>query len=564
MTSAAATPVSFRVLLMCALLCCAAAWGWTATAQDDADSQGEGDTKEVDPTVEPVHMQDVLNNPEYGPGVEGKRPDKSKPLVTSFSLRSELHSYNNIDMRTLKETSDLDVITTDDRHTFAYSSITGDIQYLVAEKLHIGVSLAHNGLWGEDQLGQDAMNVGIFSFYELAMHYTPVQTTDFGLTISLGRQPFLIGDVARDYVLDDVLDSLVIEANMRKGGRIRLLAFDYFSANDLPSASFAGYIGGREPVLGLRGDTYTIRTGGIYENVGALVKGLMFKAYAFYADIGGGPVDETGADISYGGSLGNFSDNDWNMVAGGRAGYTYEFAMGSVGLYVDGAYSKGIDRKEAVARDVASDGLMIGGGVSGGFKQGDVFAADLTVDFYRFDGAEYDESGLLTNHGFVSFKGRQVGGLNIDRYAGWHPSAYVGAGGIEHTPQNLENIGGKQFLHAGLKFTILKDLMIQGDFWTYLDTGSTKLDPITLLTTDPPFGYSREEFAAETRLGKSLGNEINVQASYQALEQLRFYASGGAFFAGEFYEEPINRVAGTALGGTATFWGVSGGASVDF
>jgi hypothetical protein len=65
-------------------------------------------------------------------------------------------------------------------------------------------------------------------------------------------------------------------------------------------------------------------------------------------------------------------------------------------------------------------------------------------------------------------------------------------------------------------------------------------------------------------LRKALGNEFNVQASYQALEQLQFYTSGGVFLPGEFYKTEIARVAGTALGGQETFWGVSGGASVRF
>jgi hypothetical protein len=564
MTSRPTALRPFTAAIAVAALLLAAASATPARAQDDSESQSTDSGPEVDKLVSPVHMQDVLNNPEYGPGIEGKRPSADKPLNTAFTMRSEVHSYNNLDLRPLKETSDLDVITTDDRHTFAYSTIIGEVQYLVAKPLHISISLAHNGLWGEDQLGQAGMNTGVLSFYELAMHYTPVQTSALSVNVSLGRQPFSIGDAPRDYVLDDVLDALVIEVNARKAGRLRILAFDYFSANDLPSASFVGYIGGKEPVLGLRGDTYTLRTGGLYENVGTLVKGLMFKAYVFYADIGGGPVTETGADISYGGSLGNFSDNDWNMVAGGRAGYTYDFGTGTAGLYVDGAYSKGVDRKEAVARDTKADGLMIGGGIGASVSPSDSFKAELALDFYRFDGAEYDENGLVKNHGFVGFKGRQVGGLSIDRYAGWHPSAYVGSGGIERTPQNIENIGGKQFLHAGLKLTILQDLMLQGDFWMYQDTSSTKLDMQRLITLDPPFGYSREEFAAEARLGKSLGNEVNVQASYQALKELQFYASSGLFMPGDFYKIPIARVAGTSLGGQATFWGISGGAVVHF
>ena len=536
-------------------------------AQDGLSEDALEEQNEQPDEVVPVHLQDVVNNPEYGPDNQAKKPTKAQPLRLDFKLQSEIHSYNNRDLLMLNEASDQDVINTDDRHTFAYSTLLGRVQYLITDGLRVGVSVAHNGLWGEDQIGESAINVGIFSFYELAAHYTPLSTKAIELTFSLGRQPFSIGDVSRDYVLDDVLDSLVLTADFRKGGRLRLLAFDYFTSNDLPSASFASYIGGRSPVLGLRGDTFTLRTGGIYENVDAILKGLMVKAYFFYADIGGGALTETGADITYGGSLGNFSDNDWAAIGGGRAGYNVGLIPEQIALkfFAEVSYSFGIDRKEAVARDVDIAGLMAGGGLEFEYDlPSKAFGATVAADFYHFDGAEYDESGLMSSYGYVSFKGRQVGGLAIDRYSGWHPSAFLGSGGVEYSPQDLDHTGGTQFIHAALQLRALERIKLQVDYWKYLDTSSSSVNQDQLQSLNPPFGYSREEFAAQSRLGRDLGSEINVQLSWAVNDYLNLYSTGGIYLPGEFQLIPINRVAGTSLGGQEPLWGVMGGASVSW
>jgi len=400
--------------------------------------------------------------------------------------------------------------------------------------------------------------------------YKPLDLKPVAFSVDVGRQKFAIGGVPKDYILDDVLDAVVLNIDARKFGRIRVLAVDFYTGSDLPDASFVRYVSGQQPVLGLRGDSFTLRSGFVYEQEGdnALVEGLMLKAYAFYSDIGGGPIEETGADISYGGSLGNFSDNDWTAVYGVRAGYTLAFNEDAkITFYGEGAQSTGIDRKEDVARDVELDGVAYGGGLTAEVKGlGGKLGATLEADYYHFDGAEYASDGLQFNHGFVGFKGRQVGGVNMDRLSGWHPSAFVGRGGISHTPQDMERSAGTEFLHVGASVLLYDRLELSGDWWIFTDTTNTFLDPNDLNTIDPPFGYSREEFAAEERFGKALGQEINGRLDLKLTEALSTYATYGIFMPGAYYDLRIDRVAGTSLGGpTVTdFWAANAGAVVKF
>lgn len=506
-----------------------------------------------------------VGNPEFGPRIVGPDKAEDKRLTTEFSVRSEIHAYDNLDFRGLDESSDQAIIDSDDRHTFAYSNISAFLSYQVHPTVRVNLGMSHNGLWSEDQLGSEAELSGALFFSHLNTEYTPVNNDAFELTFRFGRQPFKIGGVPLDYVLDDILDCVVLEADARKAGRLRVLAFDLFTSNDNPSASFVRYVSGREVSLGLRGDTFSLRSGAVYEN-DALIDGLTFKAYGFYSRIAGGPIEESGADISYGGALGNFSDNDFVWVAGARAAYDLRFGdAGGATFYGEFAHSGGIDRKEVVARDVEISGNAFGGGVLLDFDTGDV-ALEGGVDSYYFDGAEYAGDGLRFEHGFVSFRGRRVGGLNTNRYAGWFPSAVLDRDGILFNEHEPERAGGTQFLHAGLGVVFMGKTKLRGDVWSLRDTGSTFLNFADLDNIDPPFGYSREEFFAQSRVGKNLGMEFDLQVEHKFNDFFRAYVVYANFLPGDFYGIEINRVAGNARGSDdpQTFWALTAGTVVDF
>ena len=523
------------------------------TTTSDADNTEDEKEKKIED--DPL----VVGDPEAGSGAVAA-PKGDDPLTLEFKLRSEVHAYDNLDLRPVDERSDQAIIDSDDHHVFGYSGISARLGYKVRSDLDVYVALAHNGLWGEDQLGSEAQYGGVLNFSHLAFDWRAVDSDGFELTLSVGRQPFLIGGVPTDYMLDDILDAVVLSADMGGAGRLRWLALDYYTANDLPDAAFVYYVGGRETTLPLRGDSYTLRTGLVYENEDAAADGLTVKAYWFYADIGGGPISESGADYSEGGELGNFSDNDYQHMAGGRGAYKVDLGEDSwLNFYGEGAYSWGIDRKVAVARDVETVGLAYGGGLEADFG-----AVYLAADYYHFDGATYAGDGLEFERGFVGFKGKKVGGLNLNRYAGWSPSSYIGRGGAEHTPQDTNRAAGTDTLHAAFALD-LDVVRIRMDGWYLTDNAESFLSLDEIDGIDPPFGYSREEFqAAAARSGKNLGTEVDVQAEVPASEGLTFFATYGIFLPGEFYEVEIDKVAGSALGGTETFWAVVGGATVEF
>jgi hypothetical protein len=498
--------------------------------------------------------------------VAGDPEDPSEPsgpadsdLDLKFQLRSEAHAFDNLDLRPLDESTDQRVIDSDDRHVFGYTGISASAAYRVRDGLDVYAGLSHYGLWGEDQLGGQASYGGVLNFSRLGFSYLLQDGEDFSLTLRVGRQPFRIGGVPTDYMLDDVLDAVVLEADLGTAGGLRWLALDYYTANDLPSASFVRYVAGRQPVLGLRGDTYTLRTGVIYENENDAVEGLTVKGYWFYADIGGGPITESGADYSEGGSLGNFSDNDFQNMAGGRTAYRIDMDGSYLNFFGEGAYSWGIDRKELVARDVETVGAALGGGLEANFDP-----VYLALDYYQFDGATYASDGLEFERGFVGFKGKRVGGLNLNRYAGWSPSAYLGRGGVEHAPNDVDRAGGTATIHGALALEI-DPVTVRVDVWHLTDTSESFLSVADIDGIDPPFGYSREEyFAASARSGKVLGTEVDLQLICKAAGELEFFFHGGVFMPGEFYEVEIDKVAGSALGGTETFWAATAGATVDF
>lgn len=508
----------------------------------------------------------AIGDPEAGPGASAK-PTKAAPLKTDFSLSSEVHSFDNLDFRQLDERSDQAVIDSDDRNTFAYTSMSAKLGYYLNSQTTIGFGVAHSGLWSEDQLGESAERTGLLYFSEAVINYTPLHVSGFDVTMSLGRQPFKIGGVPQDYVLDDTLDALVVNADGGLLGRVRVLALDLYSSNDVPSeASFVDYMGGRNPVLGMRGDTFTARTGAVYENDAAL-EGLDVKAYYFFADIGGGPIAESGGDVSYGGTLGNFSDNDWAAVAGGRLAYDTDLGPLSVGAFGEGAQSFGVDRKEVIARDVNNEGVMYGGGLTLGFKAGGDFAGSVVGSFYHFDGGTYSSDGMQQSHGFVGFKGKKIGGLALNQYAGWRPSSYVASGGVRDNPNDVNRGAGAAVVSVGIDVMAYNLVGLSANLTQATDSSEALItDFASVDLNDPPFGYSRDEFLAEQRFGEDLGQELDLQLTLKPNDALEIYGVYSTFAPGAFYEIEIEKIAGSALGSSnpQDFWAAMGGAKVTF
>ena len=162
-------------------------------------------------------------------------------------------------------------------------------------------------------------------------------------------------------------------------------------------------------------------------------------------------------------------------------------------------------------------------------------------------------------------KARHAGGTLANRYLGWHPTSYVGMFGVDTTPQDMNRKSGTRViqLKAGYDFGRF-ETKLSG--WFFQDTGVSSVDFDTVDTIATPFGYAREEFVAEERLGKVLGEEINLDLTYYTTDTMSVYLNGAVFIPGPFYGIEIARVAGTALGSNAPAmpWGAYAGTRVRF
>jgi hypothetical protein len=330
--------------------------------------------------------------------------------------------------------------------------------------------------------------------------------------------------------------------------------------------------------MGFRGDTNVMRFGGVYQNT-ELVDGLDLRAFGFYSDIGASTRGgSTGSDRTIHGSLGNFSDHDYSWMAGTRAGYTWEGSGGfEIGGFGEFARSGGVDRKdrEIGLRDVNNNGNAYGAGIhtSYGTKE-DFFGIDARVRWFHADGGIYTGkggSGTQSSHGFVSMKGDEIGGINLNRYAGFHPSAYVGGDGVMDMPNNISRKSGTELIQGavGLDFSQYFHTELKAAYMWDTSTAFIKPGQIDDIATDLPFGYTEADLEAQQRFGKPLGTELNLSLQYKPNKPLSFYALGGAFLPGAFYETKIDRnVSGrfTALGSDSPqpFWVVAGGTTLKF
>ena len=274
-------------------------------AQADEGSEEEVDETGADDNIEfdeqsfsqpNLLLQANTGNPEDGPDADD---EEEGPFTWSVESRSEYNSSENADFRETVEDSSEDVYWTDDRHTFAYSQIVGSLSYAPDESTRFNLSLAHAGLWGSDQLGYEARETGALRFYELNTVFTP-ECQLFEPSLTVGRQRFEIGAVPRDYMFSDTVDALVLNA-AKDGFGLRVLAFDMFTANDLPEGvAFVDYVGGQETPYSLRGETNTIRHGVVLDVDQSVTETIHIDAaaYYFFALIGGGSRDQTGTDIT--------------------------------------------------------------------------------------------------------------------------------------------------------------------------------------------------------------------------------------------------------------------------
>jgi hypothetical protein len=564
-------------LVVCGLMC-----GWASVAWAQADDaatvpttlEEESATKGLvgaqrgevpDSAIAP--SQRLINRPAVPVTPKAAAEAPTGPVRWRLRMNNTLNSRDNLDFRARNEESPQEILNSDDRQTYGAASVRAGLDWDVADGVSVGVSVGHNSVFGLRALGDD----NTLFFDAIKLSWTPVDRESVKFTATFGRQFFNIGGAARDYFMSDLVDGLVLDLNMKAGGRLRVLAVDIIGTIARPDeVNFLSRQNTTSSDLNFRGDNYTVRTGLVYE-LGELVEGLDARAFGFFADVGAGRPGATGSDRVYGGQLGNFSDNDYTWMAGLRSGYTYESDSLKVGGYAEFARSGGIDRKDRTIGlfDVVTEGNGIGAGVDAQIKSG-TLVVDIGGGFFRADGPQYASSnGMLFNHGFVSFKGNQVGGLLLDDTAGWHPSAYVGSyRGVENTPQEQERKAGTQVISGRLGVGVKDTMQVELGLWHLVSTGQTRIneDNIDQIARELPYGFSQADLEAQTRLGKTLGTELDLGVTYLASEALHIFAVGAVMLPGDYYAQEISRTGGSALGSPdpQTAWVVTAGMSLNY
>jgi hypothetical protein len=528
---------SLRALAVCAL-----SLSTTALAQDD------GVGKDIEDRSSELEKQE-------------------NKLETSVFFETEWHEFDNLDFRALDESSDQAILDSDDRNGFAFTGVSLELGYQVDKSARLVVGTSYRGLWGNDQIGSINRFGGFIYFTSLYAEWTP-HAWKYQPTFRIGRQRFDLGGMggAREYILGDIVDQLRVDFPIPKIGKVILIPVDVVGLSaENDDVNFVGFIGSQSTqTFGFRGDRMTRRHGLELVINPDKLPGLDVRAYTFYTDVG---ALGSGSDISYNGRLGNFSDNDWIVNYGLRAAYTFLDGL-TVTPFAAFDGSAGIDRKELVTYDVDTNGFAVSGGVviqkkKEGPKEWGMYAE---ASYFQATGAAYTEDGLQFSHGYVGMKARQAGGLLANRFMGWHPTAYLGAFGVSDSPHDTSRKAGTRVVTLNANFDLPGPVSVGAGYWFFQDTSLTLLDQDRLDTITPPFGYSREEFAAQARLGKVLGHEVNGTVTVRLSNHLDLYAQGGVFLPGSFYEIEVSRVAGTALGSTdpQLLWDASGGVRMGF
>ncbi len=496
---------------------------------------------------------------------------KDKPdfeFLWGFNMLQEFHAYNNADLRKLNSTNDFQIRTTDDQQGMAITRAKFDTSFMFPkQRVGLEMSFGFDGVWGSFQLqgngnpGTRIARANIFwEFFNMA-----------GISIDtvIGRQLYSVGGIQNDYMLRDVLDAIVFNVHWKDMIDVKVLALDVYSgANSFGSGEndrwndefqyFSRDTANKLP--GLNGDVSTYRTGLAVSAEPWMKKLLKMRidprVYAYLARVRGG---KGGSDYSENGRIGNFSDNDWSGLFGGRATWHAheQFKMfRQLQIYGDVAVSTGSDLRRQGQPISDYTAIGFGAGVSAQMKTILGFLSPLAeLDFFYAQGPQYDKNGNMTSHGFISMRGDRVGGTLMRRYWGVRPSGYVGYNGIDDTPFDANRKAGSLMMHVGIGTELWRNFVVRADLWHLQDTASTAVnfDSSNLDLINNPY-VSRAELEAQKRFGKALGQEINLTVQYFPNSLLMFQLTAAMFVPGTFFDTSIEDIVsknGVPKGGPA-------------
>ena len=122
---------------------------------------------------------------------------RETPLTADISVGTEWHESNNMDFRPLDISSDQAILDSDDRSSFAFTSIDSNIRFQAHEQVLFSIDVSHRGMWGGDQLGMSSAFGSVFFVRALNAEVKFAPGED-ALRLTMGRQFFRFGGLPTD------------------------------------------------------------------------------------------------------------------------------------------------------------------------------------------------------------------------------------------------------------------------------------------------------------------------------------------------------------------------------
>ena len=184
-------------------------WAQDGDAEDVIVDVEETSQKKTGETPAPAPQAVIAVPPEVTAAPSKATPTDAEPLVVKVRSSTGIYQTENRDFRALDESSDRAIIDSDDRRFFGHTDVAAELGYRVRSDLRFDAELKYDVLWRDDQLGRAAGSTGDLNIYRLNVTYDLVKTPGLGLQLTMGRQPFSIGGLDRDYILAGTLDAVV-------------------------------------------------------------------------------------------------------------------------------------------------------------------------------------------------------------------------------------------------------------------------------------------------------------------------------------------------------------------
>lgn len=483
-----------------------------------------------------------------------------KKMEYQIGFIAEGAGFNNTDLRRLDESTSAAVQNTDDKQTLAFSRLYFNFYWPLTDDLSFRFDLFKNGFWGNDQLaGQSTNNISSsttrgadpLNFGELNLKYRIFSNDSHQLSTKLGRQFFEIGGETYDYFFKDYVDALTFRYSRTGVGAFRVLAIDAWQLGADPTthANYVRFFSHDNDRLSFYdGDVNVLRSGFVYDSLNLLQwkdsgnaeTALTNKLYAFGARYGA--TNRGGADRAPPGTPGNFADNDYTMLFGTRFLYQMPVKGAQLKSFADAALSTGLDRRLPTAagenQDADTNGYAFAAGGTLDISQiADLFDLDFSTDGFYASGAKYNANGDQTSLGFTSLKGSRAGGLILSRFYGLRPSNFTDYTGFSNSPHDYERRAPTAFAHAGVGTTFWKKLRIAFDWWLAFDTSKSELYE-NARANGSSSTITNTVFKAQDRLGKILGQEIDLSIDFAVNQFWTLYSRAGIFLPGAFYQTP--------------------------